>query len=352
MLSLFLCWWCIFFPSGVVAESTRLPICSSNPIIPDDHILLKHASFSLNGSEVLFIGDSTIRSHFFQLCGVLGGVVLDMEQIEGQKQKTHFPCSNIKSSITTRVEYIKYGMVNEDWRFSMDDKHIAMLKDRIQQLQHGAFIVMNLGSHYAQQHTSGNVTVEILYQRGMESFFQLLELDFNDTSCTHKDFMANNTHISFHNHTLLHNNNKKKKINYIWRETLPQHFGSSNGFWPRRQDNSRSCPPMTLERLQGHGLLNNECDPTCTPLNWLNIQASKLISAVCNPVIHVMKCFGALLCFDHQHYPWNGDCLHFQPIGDRYLNWIFLQDIARIRKIVIPKHLHEEINAILPSAIF
>ena len=121
----------------------------------------------------------------------------------------------------------------------------------------------------------------------------------------------------------------------LWRESLPQHFPSSNGiFFPVSINESRvtHCQVMTAEMYGGHSHahetttseLIGTCEPNCLPVNWQNVIANKFVSGFCIPVVPV---FDALVC-QHDHHDTSGDpgdCTHYDDTINTFLNERFLQ---------------------------
>ena len=95
----------------------------------------KHGEISLSEIAIILIGDSTMEHQFQSLCSLFQGNISD---IEIPFITSHFHCLNM-SLFNTKLEYIKYGKVNEYWNFTLNTISTSILKERIKLLQPGDF---------------------------------------------------------------------------------------------------------------------------------------------------------------------------------------------------------------------
>ena len=124
----------------------------------------------------------------------------------------------------------------------------------------------------------------------------------------------------------------------MWRETLPQHFASSNGHYPsENKTNTHDCVPLTKKQRQGSSprleLLSTpapmpkaesvipqstvtHCDPSCLPANWQNHVANSLMQQLC---IDIISSWLEFSCLYNQHNKEYRDCSHLSETGNYIL---------------------------------
>jgi len=125
----------------------------------------------------------------------------------------------------------------------------------------------------------------------------------------------------------------------IWRETLPQHFPTSNGGYPLGQKfvgdvvgltpgEKLTCAPLTPERAVGAGLQQYQtCNPNCLPSTWQNDLANPVMLEQCVDILYTYEDFRCLHLYHTNEDNW--DCTHYHLELVHYLNWKLLKLISR-----------------------
>lgn len=74
--------------------------------------------------------------------------------------------------------------------------------------------------------------------------------------------------------------------------------------------------------------LITRCDPSCLPAHWHNIVARQYMARKCIPVVTVFD--NLAWCFHAQHAA-SHDCTHYSFAAIKFLNYIFLRDLALLK---------------------
>jgi hypothetical protein len=209
----------------------------------------------------------------------------------------------------------------------------------VAQLSENDVLIFNMGLHFDETVTdSSNSIVSHSSAFYRDQLFNLVK-DLGLTGYSHKRRCQNlsDPYLPF----------------VVWRETLPQHFNSSNGHYPFLNTSDRNvCVPLTPSRRNGSELMpassfsgevsDRKCDPSCSPANWQNDIANSLMHELC---VDTLPLWSEFSCLHNQHAVSYRDCSHLTETGNlifinRVLVYIFRKkniyvEVAKLEEFVV-----------------
>ena len=254
---------------------------------------------ALKNRTLIFIGDSTMLHQFksfMSLCKC------------GNVKKEPLRCEIVRLGLS--MEYWPYGRL-KSYKETTQKSYRASLSNRVSSLCGRDIIVANLGIHWDFQSTIGE------FKEALQEFFGLIHAK---ERCE-----------------LASENSKNIPVPIIlWRETIPQHFNTSNGHYAgdNLARHYKQCAPMTAERYVGDGL-KNECIPSCMYANYHNDVANKIARSICVDIIPV---WDELICFHDLHLG-AGDCAHMLRTEkvQVFFHWKLLLALLPTLNVPIPE---------------
>jgi hypothetical protein len=282
-----------------------------------------------NVRRYVFLGDSTTRDSFHSFGNVFDYLCADHSSEEVQKTNTKDPrkCTTRvkrdpkhKNSIVSTAEFYPYGR-KQGWKRSASKIYRQAMHGYVSQLAQQDVLIFNMGLHFDESATTQNSA------SFYSSVLSTLVRDLGLTGYSQKQRCLNLT---------------DPYLPYVlWRETLPQHFNSSNGHYPLHilKSSERSvCVPLTASQRNGTSLSSastSPCDPSCLPANWQNVMASSVMNELCVDTLPLWQDFS---CLYNQHAASYGDCSHLTETGNIILIGRMLQHIFE------KKHIHINIT--------
>ena len=296
----------------------------------------------------LFLGDSTSRDSFHAFGQIFDYVCTDHSN---SKATLRNKCTTRvkrdpqrKNAIISTAEFFPFGR-KQGWKRSGTKAYRQAMKGYVAQLGQEDVLIFNMGLHFDETATSQNFSS--FYALALKALVSDLSLTgfSQQQRCGHP-----NESIPF-------------LPTVVWRDTLPQHFNSSNGHYPFHNTSDRSvCVPMTASQQMGNSesssplsaslsspavmitedLTNNNssiqssttCDPSCLPANWQNHIANALMADLCIDVLATWRVFR---CLHGQHAKAYGDCSHLTEAGNHLLIGHLLQHIfVEKKKVKVP----------------
>lgn len=277
--------------------------------LPKLPVNLTTSFISLTHSKrFVFIGDSTMEGQFRSFCWSIHRrpvVIETYEQI----------CSNIHLNVS--VHFLGYGRVF-GWLTTLNKRHLNHLSSISHSWSSSDVVLLNVGLHFQDnclmsshnnQHNDFN-----LFENSLKKLLHVLNL------------------------TSVHCKEQKENLPlFIFRDSYPQHFQSSNGQYPLHEIgvvNLTRCVSYSPERIAGKALGSN-CNPSCLPATHqiqqtLSILNSPSHSSCSIPFFHL---FDVLACLPALHlYPSRGDCTHYDIRVDHHVNRMYLQFLSSLKR--------------------
>ena len=216
-----------------------------------------------NTKRVVFIGDSTMRQQLIHF-GCMLGFPTDLMRIP---KEFIFNYTAIKYYNSVELNYfnvsISYVPLGKIWKEHGQTKVLLEIMKNEWQRKPDA-IVLNQGIHHQ------DVESEVAQEEDSLIYMANIVADFYRK----RDIASN----GLNNETIL-----------IWKETNPQNFPSSNGFYMNEcgaKFHNCKCCPLSVSMELGQGLKNN-CQPGCFAANTRNLLTNGIISAAGIHISHV-----------------------------------------------------------------
>ena len=287
----------------------------------------------LRNMVLSFVGDSTLHAQYYVMCHFLKGKFTTYEKfriIDNITKTSTFEGECYIDWLNSTLMFRGVGRIHQ-WGTLRSPE--VVLKDAFRELRRSDILVFNIGIHY--QHYcrafSKNQLQESdmnFYKRSVQSMLDVLnqELFVNNTHCGNApcNTSTNNGYYQCCR--------RCDKPRIIWRESLPQHFNTSNGEFPNKAERASfrkhlvgDCTELTPEMYNGLGL-PNECVPNCLPANWRNDLVKSLLTEACFEYFPV---YSDMLPMKQMHAHQNGspDCTHYTEQANHYLNGKLLEQI-------------------------
>ena len=263
---------------------------------------------SKNISNIVMIGDSTIRQQFFVLLCILNF-------------SHHSLTTLYKKTDLDEIEKIHHGS------HSIRDESISAAYFPIGRAWGNS--VADFEQTFANEIHRGNMSTLIIINHGIHH--STVENECTDQVCG-KYSLAYMARVTSH----LYNNARiERPSNYprlIWRESTPQNFNSSNGhFKTEHLTLKHKCIPLSVSMKLGFGPLNNDsrCDPSCFPANSRNL--------ITNPIfeesnITISRIYHTLSNspYNIHHYNSTHDCSHLNIDAIIFTNNKLFDDIKTL----------------------
>lgn len=299
---------------------------SPEPIyIPPDLIGNVSDYTFLQDKTLSFVGDSTIHAQYYTMCFTLKGNFTRVEEFRSISSgsssagESRFEGECFVPSLNASLLYRGMGRVHK-WG-SLSPPHV-ILRDALQELGSSDVLVFNIGvhyHHYCKAHTQKEL------QEADISFF-------NSTLLSLVRVLIEDFHVCSQPPCALNTPGSSRAVPLVvWRESLPQHFNSSNGEWANKADplhrkhDTSSCVPLTVDRQLGAGL-PGACVPNCLPANWRNAVSTPVIEQTC---LVRLELYADLVSHSELHPPL--DCTHYSREANEYMN-LKLMDLLK-RKV-------------------
>lgn len=281
--------------------------------IPPD-LMSNISDYSLLQDKTLsFVGDSTIHAQYHTLCLTLQGNVTRVEEFRPLGSNSSAGDSRLEgecfvASLNASLLYRGMGRVH-NWA-GLSPPHL-ILRDALQELGGSDVLLFNIGVHY-HHYCKANTQREM--READISFFNstlhsLVRVLIQECRVCSQAPCALNTSGSTRAAPLV-----------VWRESLPQHFNSSNGEWANKADplhrkhDTSSCAPLTVDRQHGAGI-PGACVPNCLPADWRNSLSTPIIRQTCLPTLEL---YADLVPRHDLHPPL--DCTHYSREANEYMN--------------------------------
>ena len=354
----------------------------------------------IKGRTFVFIGDSTMGMQHYAFCNSLGAVEIDSfpptrvgpthdipntpddvninesfdeENVTGSREESvSIDKSCFVNELNTSAVFLGYGRLFQ-WGRTLTDDHMRLIAQTVSSLnQTTDAVLFGVGVHW--HYFCGN-ELSRASLNSMNNFeYALLRLLSLITLPQISPGASGLSRIS--------NSIVTPGPILLYRESLPQHFSSSNGQYPapiRRGINhqkigSRSkkskCVDLNEASVSGQGKYHSkvgqynnaksikpsnkskagvvksktsrfnpatytsphhvDCNPNCLPATWQNDLASDIIRTEYKR-IGVLRVFKELECVANEHSMKNKeDCTHYSPRVNFFLNYLFLQYIEQI----------------------
>lgn len=290
----------------------------------------------LYGAEVaavnryVFLGDSTSRDAFHAFGEIFHYTCA--EQLKGVDNRhcTKRIKQQRKLKGISTAEFFPFGR-KQGWKRSMSKAYRQIMQGFVAQMTHKDVLIFNMGLHFDETATSNNFT--LFYTSALSTLLDDLGLT---TRYSRQQRCMNLTDPYL--------------PRVLWRDTLPQHFNSSNGHFPFLNTSERNiCVPLSpSQRTGGHKSVENlvsfqststlsssktieqngtgtgagagtaaaVCDPSCLPANWQNHVAHSFMQDMCVDSLSVWREFS---CLHSQHAGAYQDCSHLSTMGNLVL---------------------------------
>lgn len=238
------------------------------------------------------------------------------------------PSSYFSEWLNLTIEFWPYGVLST-YHATEQAGYQDWLSLRMSQTSSTDIIVMNLGIHW-----DFNKTVRD-FEEALESFFKLMGWKEELSRRCESGHSVQKKQIYDNNKPIV-----------LWRETIPQHFNTSNGHYPG--DGAprvyRQCAPATIARSTGKAF-GTECIPNCFPSNWHNDVANKLVHHLssCGININIIHLWEELICLHDSHKGiTTGDCAHLSndEKTNALLHWKLLKTLLPLLEIPLPHSWH------------
>jgi hypothetical protein len=279
----------------------------------------------------VFLGDSTSRDSFHAFGNLFGYVCANTKQIGNNKEARISQCtirtkreSKRNKLVISTAEFFPFGR-KQGWKRSSSKAYRHGLKGYIAQLTNQDVLIFNMGLHWDE-----TATITATSHDFTSLYSNTLSTQVHDLGLT-----------GYSQKKRCHNLTDLYLPTVLWRETLPQHFNSSNGHYPLHNTSDRgACVPLTAMRQNGNGLTswpreghegkNIICDPSCLPANWQNNLAGALMKDLC---VESLSTWWDFSCLHKQHASSYGDCSHLNEVGNYILIGRMLLRIFSMRNI-------------------
>jgi hypothetical protein len=347
-------------------------------------------SSTVHDRTFLFIGDSTMSMQYHSFCASFGTVSDETTVHEGGQEKmkkegdkdvsdyalrgrgevvggvgTHKTC-HIERYNATAV-FLGYGRLYQ-WSHTLTPSHLQVIARTAAALLPRDVILLGVGvhwHHFCDQHAlrKGQLASLMNFEHALLRLLALLPT-------ASQQYFTPQPHIRGDHKEASQVAVAASLPTLIYRESLPQHFISSNGQFPsslrlpykksstlplRSRARKHTC--IALNEASASGLGNKlpaykrnkqsvlksktsrfvasisppprpACDPNCLPATWQNDLARSILQAdYCH--IGILQVFHSLECLSHDHIKMKKhDCTHYTAGVNLFLNYQFLQQLS------------------------
>ena len=327
-----------------------------------ENISLMHDFLSvLTDRTFVFVGDSTVQMQYCSFCEALNSPISsswahwekrDHEYFDyrvgasSREESFRKNCYVSKHNITAL--FLGYGRLYR-WKYTQSEEHIHDITTTLGMMSSRDVIMFGIGVHWGYDCDNALETKQLLTIDNFE--FALLKL-LRMIPTIPKSAVHSTTQAYPY---------------LVYRESLPQHFSSSNGQYPSfllrpgkpeglqlkcvalngrsanglgktldsietsklrerskkktiKSKTLRFKPPNSLESLS-----LSDCDPNCLPATWQNDVARSAISSQYSN-IQMLELFHTLECIADEHSKKKkNDCTHYSPRINSYMNFELLR---------------------------
>lgn len=311
------------------------------------NVLNTSTMLALYGSGVysvnryVFLGDSTSRDCFHTFSDIFHYKC--PPNVEGDVRKCTQRVKRDpkqRNKVLSTAEFFPFGR-KQGWKRSMTQAYRQTIQGYIAQMTSSDVLIFNMGLHFDETATSSGNFMSY-YSNALGTLVKDLGLT---TSYSRQRRCSNTTDPYL---PLV-----------LWRETLPQHYNSTNGHYPsRNSSNKEICVPLTpLQRLGSPSSLafpfsatgmssslqdhkegvarpvkHELCDPSCLPANWQNDAAGAVMQDLCVSSVAVWEDFS---CLHRQHTKAYHDCSHLTEAGNHILVDRIVSHLFRLKNISV-----------------
>lgn len=286
-------------------------------------------------SRYVFLGDSTSRDSFHAF-----GDIFDYKCPDHSKGDMRKCTQRVKrdlhqrNKIVSTAEFYPFGR-KQGWKRSLSKTYRQSMQGFVAQMTQKDVLVFNMGLHFDETATSRDYSS--FYSEALATLVQDLGLT-SSYSRQRRCLNMTDPYLPY----------------VIWRDTLPQHFNSTNGHYPFHNTSDRTtCVALSQSQRSGkmpsssaltssstyvddYGNINT-CDPSCLSANWQNDIAASVMQSLCVARASIWEEFS---CLHMQHAKSYGDCSHMTDIG----NLILVQRI--VSQIFTAKNISVDVNQI------
>lgn len=277
-----------------------------------------------------FVGDSTLHAQYYTLCYTIGGRFLgnlEFTSIDNSSLYQRFQQDCYSSSLNITLKFRGVGRISK-WAV-LPAPHVVV-NETIQELTKHDILIFNIGVHY--MHWCKVKSKELLSEvisRAYETALQdiLRTLSTNGYKSTNNVQNETKNVVSAGSSDALSGDLPQ----LIWRDTLPQHFNTSNGeyinkvdkIWRQYFNTNQHCVPMSHAMFDGRAI-PGVCIPNCLPANWRN--------HISDPIIHNHPYLLHLKLYDDfihlsEYHP-DKDCTHYNKEANEFANLKLIDMIA------------------------